>query len=321
MKIVFPIRNERKGGTENWRRYLTSELKKRNRIVEIELSRLPFYIKDIIKADLIHAYRQDSNSLVIMLIGKLFGKKIIYTAHGNFYEESNNKRGLKRIFWLPFNKLCSFLSDKIVFPSRYLYREVTKRDPNLKTKSEVIPNGLSIELSNQNSRKFRKTLGLRKDDFLVLEITNFNLKQKAQGIDLLVKDFQEFNKKFPKSFLYILGKGRMLEQYKEKYEGERIKFLGFKENVKDYIKSCDLLVHYSFLDTFGMVILEGLFYKKPVIAYGSPAFKEILGESIRLSKMNKKLYYDLVSKIKKIKLINYSAKKVCQDYEKLYEDL
>lgn len=57
---------------------------------------------------------------------------------------------------------------------------------------------------------------------------------------------------------------------------DHVFFLGFKNNTIDYIASCDLLVHPTQYEGFGLVLIEAMLLKKPIITTDVEAIPEIL---------------------------------------------
>jgi glycosyltransferase involved in cell wall biosynthesis len=53
-------------------------------------------------------------------------------------------------------------------------------------------------------------------------------------------------------------------------------FMGFKKNTIDYLASCDLLVHPTEYEGFGLVLIEAMLLKKPIITTNVEAIPEVL---------------------------------------------
>lgn len=315
---ILSINRKRRTGLETWKNNLIEFLKEKNEVRDVYTNEPSSFFRNLffcIRCDLVQSYSQTPGTILILLLRKLLNKKLVHTIHGDYYQEKNSKKGIKRILWVSFNKLCGRLANKVTFPSLYLYNQLTKKEPKIKSKSVVIPNGININELLDHKPYSKKELGLEKNDFLILEVTNFNLKEKAQGIDLLVNDFKIFNEKTKNSYLFIVGSGKNYFEYKDKYESSNIKFLGFRKDVFSLIKSCDLFVHYSFLDSFGYIILEAMACKKPVITWGSPAFEEIGGKNKRLIGIKTKELNKY--KIDNIKKFDYEE--VGKKFNRLYE--
>lgn len=291
MKIaVLGLDRKRKTGLETWKDNLIFAVSKGNDVREIYTKSLWNVFKNVsfvVDSEVCHSYSQSLGTIVLMALRKLFGKKNIHTVHGDYFMENNSKSGLKKILWIPFNDACIYLADKVTFPSSYLMNRIVSQKQGIKSKCLVIPNAIDVRKVSLVKKYSKQKLGLAKDNFLIVEVTNFNLIEKARGIDVLVKDFETFHKKNKKSILYVLGGGKNLDKYKSKYQSDKIVFLGFREDAKSIISACDLFVHYSFLDSFGLVLVEAMALDKPVIAKGSLSFTEILGSQLSLSDLNK----------------------------------
>lgn len=136
--------------------------------------------------------------------------------------------------------------------------------------------------------------------------------------------------------LIVLGDGQlknMLINYSSKLNiSEAVDFIGFKENVFDYMKMCDVLVVTSLYEGFGNILVEALFNHMHIVSInckGGP--KEILdygkfGTLINDYSINhfkeailKKLY------TKKRNINNrynqFTTEKISQDYLKLINSL
>ncbi|MCX7697838.1 MAG: glycosyltransferase family 4 protein [Candidatus Goldbacteria bacterium] len=318
MKITFVSNNKRINGPEIWRKYLMEELSRRHSVKLIS-SYNPFIIlREIINSDVIHTYNNGVLTIISLIVAKFLRKRIIHTIHGDYYTEQKNKKGIKKIFWLPFSKLCNFFAEKITFVSKFLYKKIIVKEPYIKDKSFIIYNGIDISQIKKKKSLNKKMLGLKKSDKLLIQIGNFNIIQKTKSLDFLIKDFNKINKK-KNFYLFILGEGKYWKDYKKKYETANIKFIGFKNNAISYIKASDIFVHYSLLDTFPMPIIEALACNKPIIAWGCPVFKEILGYTNRIFKILDENYLIKIKRIGRKLMQKYSLKRISQQFEYLYK--
>ncbi|MCK9596041.1 glycosyltransferase family 4 protein [Candidatus Pacearchaeota archaeon] len=318
MKVLFPINENRIDGPENWRRELVNQLKKDETIILLGNENFFSKIMKVISSDVIHSYTQSPQTIFSILIGKIFHKRIIHTVHGNYYEEQKNKKGIKKYLWMPFNKICVNLADKVTFPSKYLMKKIEFKSPFIKNKSIIVPNGINLQEIKKVKEYTKKELGLKKDDFLIVEVTNFNHKKKAKGIDLLIKDFEKLKNKKNNSFLFILGAGKLLEKYKQRYASNNIHFLGFRNDVRRYIKSCDLFVHYSLLDNFPIVLLEAMAYKKKIIALPTGGIPEFVPKENLILNKNKEIVYQKINS-KYTQIEKYSIDHITKEFEEIYK--
>lgn len=101
-----------------------------------------------------------------------------------------------------------------------------------------------------------------------------------KGHHFLIDALPEVLKVFPDTKLLVLGDGTE----KANCEGQvkaaglqnNIEFMGFVQQPYQYISNSDVLIQPSFFESFGLVFIEGLALKTPIIAFDVPAGNEIL---------------------------------------------
>jgi glycosyltransferase involved in cell wall biosynthesis len=65
--------------------------------------------------------------------------------------------------------------------------------------------------------------------------------------------------------------------------GDRVRWLGFRDDIPQLMRASDLVVHTSVLpEPFGRVIVEAMMARRPVIASAHGASRELLGETYPL---------------------------------------
>jgi glycosyltransferase involved in cell wall biosynthesis len=136
-------------------------------------------------------------------------------------------------------------------------------------KIEVIPNGVDLEefdrVRAKKSEKPRiiyvgRLIGYKHVDDLILAFSKLDLDAE----------------------LYIVGDGperKKLESLAKKYVNGRIVFTGFVDDERkiELIKSSHVLVLPSTTEGFGIVLIEAMAARTPVIAANIPALKELIG--------------------------------------------
>jgi len=129
---------------------------------------------------------------------------------------------------------------------------------------------------------------LKKNDFLIVEVTDFYYPEKARGISLLVDAFNSIKYKNKNLKLIIVGGRKYFRDYKAKYASKAIQFAGQikRKEVIALIKAADLIVHCSFLDNAPISLIEALACGKPIIANEVGAVRELLGEAGIICKPN-----------------------------------
>lgn len=92
---------------------------------------------------------------------------------------------------------------------------------------------------------------------------------KRKGVEYLVEAFNNLNKKYNDTELWLIGAGApdTIEWLKTKIKTENIKILGkiFRDEVTDYYKACDVFVLPSLDEAFSNAVVEAMAAGKPVI--------------------------------------------------------
>lgn len=319
MNILF-LNGKDKGGPVVWKNGLVESLKK-NKIKCYEY-KLPLYpsLLDIYKClkqfkniDIIHAYSEGPNQIILLILARLLKKKTIYTLHGDYFLQSKSKIWWKRLFWIPANDLCIKLVNKVTFPSKYLFEVIAKKRNFIFDKGIVIHNGINTNNIKKIKSLKKSNLGFKKNSFLLCSVTNFDYYEKAKGIELIINAFNILEKKYKNLFLIILGSGKYKNLFEKKLNSKKIKFLGYKENAISYIKMANIFIYGTFLDSFGYTILEAMCCKKPIISVRVGGIPEIINNSLivepRSDKMYEKLEEIYLNKKKRKKFANYALNK------------
>lgn len=313
-------------GLVTWKDGLVCELKKNGIKVGEPLGGLKNLFKDIKKiknSTVVHGYYLTIGTISLLLISKILGKKIVFTLHGNFFEEIKAKSGLKKIFFIPMYKYFLRQSHTITFPSKFLYNKIVEKMPDIKSKSQIIFNGTSLLDSETNeTTRPDKTIN-------ILEITNFNYFDKARGVIPLIESIKRINQGNLKLNLSILGDGKYLPDFKH-LENSRIKFLG-RQNPRNYLNRCHLFVHSTFLDNQPYVIIEAAIKNIPVISVDIGGIPEMicpecittpdvdgLEKKIKQFLRHPDIAQSTVSKNKKL-LDNFLWKNVIKNFINIYE--
>lgn len=101
-----------------------------------------------------------------------------------------------------------------------------------------------------------------------------------KGHHLLIDAMPAILKVFPQIKLLILGEGNEKanceKQVKDANLQNNVEFMGFVQQPYQYINNSDVIIQPSFFESFGLVFIEGLALKTPIVAFDVPAGNEIL---------------------------------------------
>lgn len=304
------------------------------------------FLKEVKKNDLIIINLPGIEGLPLILLAKIFGKKVISIFH--CYLGSNNNF-LIHIINSITNKIITFqlaLSEKIIsYTDDYISNLAINKKIKKKT-INILPPILKLPISKN---KFKKFLKLKKGKIWIGYAGRIS---NEKGLEYLIEAiiFKCYSSKLPATEIVfagpygkeVAGENNYYIKLRKMLDAKKIKYQFFgnlkNEDLGAFYKAIDLLVLPSINSTeaFGMVQAEAMLLGKPVIASNLPGVRI----PIKLTKMGilvqPKNSFQLIKAIKQIlknkkkysnkKLIKnaekvYNIKKVYRFYEKLINDL
>ncbi|MFC1659625.1 glycosyltransferase family 4 protein [Pseudomonadota bacterium] len=119
----------------------------------------------------------------------------------------------------------------------------------------------------------------RKKEGKVLVIGAMARLVKAKGMVELINAIDILNKKGVKVKLVIAGVGEEKDNLKSLVRGKKleknVRFLGWLEEKEEFYNLCDIFCLPSLFEPFGIVLLEAMLYKKPIVATNSEGPRDI----------------------------------------------
>jgi len=231
----------------------------------------------------------------------------------------------------PFNKFKKIADSGIEKANFYIYpckealevhiKTNTLIDKIFKTSPEkflycltgVPPLNITID-----SNSLRKKLGFYESDFLVLFVGRHN---EYKGFDLLYEAVKELSKDIKNIYLISAGKGWMAEEYKKDKNNEFWRYLGFIENVGDFINMCNIHCIPNRESFFDIGLIESLSIGKPIITTYTGGHRWFHNQSkgILLVKPDKEEIKKAILEIKnktkdELNQMIYENKKLYEDY-------
>ncbi len=213
--------------------------------------------------------------------------------------------------------LCQFIAKtaKIIIPvSEYIKNHFNSVAPNEKMRvlyNCVNTNVFDVNI-NYDKKTLRKKYGIEEDDFVFM-YTGRICPEK--GVLELVKAFKKIALNNPKTKLVIVGSRWynqidkdeyfiQLEKYSKDLE-DRIVFTGYlfpKDMPEIYVLADSLVIPSMWEEPFGVVALEGMAMKLPIISTNSGGLVEILKKDVTayIVNRNDSIVDDLAKGMKKI---------------------
>lgn len=171
-------------------------------------------------------------------------------------------------------------SDAVTTVSESL-RGQTQEIFRLRDEIQVIPNFFTPSAPRRSRLEVRRELGISDDQFLVVHMSNL---RPTKRIDLLLRVIAATAQR-DRIRLLILAGGSF-----SPFEALAAE-LGLRQNVilkedatvvEDYLPAADAGLYTSENESFGLSILESLFYGKPVVAFQIGGIPEVVGDAAYL---------------------------------------
>ena len=212
--------------------------------------------------DLIHAHMACPAGFAGVLLGIIFNKPVIVTAHGSDIHSFPKHFFLKRLVIFTLKK-----ATKVVAVSQSLKESISKMVGSQK-ELFVIRNGVNYEIfSPMDKTKTRGNLHLPINKKIILFIGSLI---PIKGVDVLLRAFACMNKK--NTNLLLVGKGASESELKalakELHIETQVCFIGSKihDEIPLWLNACDVFCLPSYNEGFPAVIIEALACGMPVVS-------------------------------------------------------
>jgi L-malate glycosyltransferase len=174
-------------------------------------------------------------------------------------------------------------SDAVTTVSESL-REQTQEVFQLAREIQVVPNFFAPSPPRKSRAEIRRELGISEHEFLVVHMSNL---RPVKRIDLLLRVIAASSRR-DRIRLLILAGGPF-----SPYES-LLDELGLRQQViireqaaivEDYLPAADVGLYTSEKESFGLSILETMFFRKPVVAFRIGGIPEVVGDAAYLHEL------------------------------------
>lgn len=240
---------------------------------DIDINFNPFAIETLLKKekfDVLHFHNVSFPSVFQVLSSTASSKTVnVLTFHMNL--EGGKLLDILMGFIKMLNSFFQHNIDGIIGVSDF------NLDPFKKYKGPkaVIPNGIDLKEFNPRIPKIKKFLDGK------INILFLGRLEERKGLLYALKAFKIIQKKFSNLRLIVVGKGPLKENLQLWADKNKLKDVVFEgevsKNVASYYSTCDIYCGPAiFGESFGIVLLEAMACKKPVVAFANQGYKRVL---------------------------------------------
>ena len=266
-----------------------------------------------------------------MLKSSKISLPIITTLHGTDITLLGKDKSFKSVIEFAINN-----SDVVTAVSQSL-RMDTLDSFNINKEIKVIPNFIDSSLYNFKENNSLRSEFASKNEKIVIHISNFRKVKRVQDV---LKIFSKINKQIP-SKLLLIGDGverlKMEQLSRSLNLCNSVRFIGKLKAVEKILSVSDLFLLPSDTESFGLVALEAMASRVPVISSNSGGLPEVnidgstgfllnVGDIDSMADKAIKLLNDkdMLAKFKENSYshaMKFDLPKILPLYENIYEDL
>ncbi len=230
------------------------------------------------KFDIVHCHTS-KGGFIGRLAAKLAGAKIIiYSPHGDIFEGYFCK--LATDFFILLEKFAARFTDKIINLTKIEIERFLEHGIGTRHQLKQIYNGINIkyyERAMTSNLKKRDEFGLGKDDFVCATVGRL---VPVKGHTYLIKAVQKVVKVIPEAKFLFVGDGEIKSKLSEEIKSldlqENIFMLGSRNDIATILSCINVFLLPSLNEGFGMVLIEAMAARKPVIATNVGGILEVV---------------------------------------------
>lgn len=206
---------------------------------------------------------------------------VIYTAHGfHFY------KGAPKMSWLLYyttERLLARRTDILITINREDYENAGKFQLKENGCVERI-HGVGVDIgrffpNKKIAGKKRKELGVPENAFHIVSVAELNDNKNQQMIVRAIAELKETD-----IYYSLCGEGKNAETLKALARslgiGERVKFLGYRNDVEEILQTADCFAFPSIREGLGIAAVEALACGVPVIAADNRGTREYMRDGV-----------------------------------------
>jgi glycosyltransferase involved in cell wall biosynthesis len=225
---------------------------------------VPILAKMIRGFDLVHVHLFPAQLWVVLAAQLQSDSTLVTTEH--------NTVNARRRWWLrPMDAWMYRQYSQIACNSNATAAELARWCPRVKDKLKVVPNGIPLQaFSNAEGADLS---GLGDGKIKAVFVSRFEPQKDHVTLFRAIQ-------LAPRVHLFLLGDGPLRAQLEQLASdlgiASRVSFLGFRNDVAQVLKACDVYVHSTTSDGFGIAACEAMGAGLPVIASDVPGLAQVV---------------------------------------------
>lgn len=326
MRILHTLHWVQFAGTERFCVDICNELSKNNEVYLLTHNLIKPYINNKVNLLEINFEKNRYNPIFLYKIANIIKKvnpDVIHVHNTKELEVMYNAR----IF---LNKKIPILATKHTLTPKKKFALADLAVGILEETHSIINADNTLIIKNGMAYKEPKPVK-KEDKFHIVSAARLT---PAKGMDLIIKalGLVKFDYKFS-----IFGEGEQKEELiqliKQLGLEDRIKIVGFVDNLNDYLASADVQIIASVFEPYGLTAIDGIYYSDVLLSTNTGICSEILDKDLIFDQkpealaskledlfVNYEYYLELFKKVKNRK-DDFSISKMTSEYIKAYESL
>ena len=230
--------------------------------------------------DIVHCHTS-KGGFIGRIAAKLAGAKIIiYSPHGDIFDGYFCK--LATVSFILLEKLAARFTDKIINLTKIEIEKFLEHGIGARHQLTQIYNGIDVkyyERAMTSNMKKRDEFGLSKDDFVCATVGRL---VPVKGHTYLIKAIRRVVEVIPEAKFLFVGDGELKAKLSEEIESfglqKNILLLGTRSDIATILSCINVFILPSLNEGFGMVLIEAMAAKKPVISTAVGGVPEVIAD-------------------------------------------
>jgi glycosyltransferase involved in cell wall biosynthesis len=226
------------------------------------------------RPDIVHTHTSKSGFIGRLAAHRAGVPVVMHTVHGFAFHEFSARR--TELVYVALERRAARWCDRIITVSEHHRRVALDRGIGTPDQVIAIPNGLAPDrcLPRNPPTAIRAALGVGDSDFLLLGVGRL---AEQKGFGYLLEALADLRD--PAVRLILAGTGPLEERLRRRAEelglSERVRLLGFRDDIGDLLAACDLVTLPSLYEGLSIALLEAMAAARPVLTTAIPSNIEV----------------------------------------------